>query len=446
MVASPSRQAPNDLEAEMSVLSAMLISRDCAGDIGQKLEPDDFYKTAHQHVFAACRKLFDENVEVDHITLADLLERENSLESVGGREYLYVLSEYLPSPVSAAHHAEIVRSKSVLRKLISITSELAQKAYDAKDQPAVLLDEAEAKIFEIARKNEVSEPASIQDLLTRTFENIERIRGSGSRTTGVPTGYIDLDDLTAGLQPGELIIIAARPSMGKTSFAMNLMDRAAAQGYPTAFFSLETTSQQVIQNLLCSRAQIDAQKLRRGFVSNTEFLRLKECASRLYEQKIYVDDTSSLTLMALRAKARRLKQKHDIKLLIIDYLQLMSVGARVESRQQEIALISRSLKGLAKELSLPVVALSQLNRSVEQRDSHRPRMSDLRESGAIEQDADVVMMLHREDYYNETEENRGLAEIILSKQRNGPTGLVKLRFIKNYMRFESYTRQPEPIT
>lgn len=233
--------------------------------------------------------------------------------------------------------------------------------------------------------------------------------------------------------------------MGKTSFAMNLMERASTQGYPTAFFSLEMTSQQVIQNLLCSRAQIDAHKLRRGFVSNSEYLMLKDCASRLYEQKIYVDDTSSLTLMALRAKARRLKQKHNIKLLIVDYLQLMSVGGRFESRQQEISLISRSLKGLAKELSLPVVALSQLNRSVEQRDSHRPRLSDLRESGAIEQDADVVMMLHREDYYKETEENRGLAEIIVAKQRNGPTGVVKLRFIRSCMRFESYTRQPEPI-
>jgi replicative DNA helicase len=439
------RQAPNDQDAEKSVLCSLMISEDALAEMSHRLEATDFYAIGHQYIFEAACELFQRNVQVDGITLADQLERMDKLEAIGGREYLYLLADYTVSAAKASHHAGIVHNKSVLRRLIQVTTEVAQQAYEAREEAQELLDHAERSIFEIARKGEVSEPKTMVEILQSTFERIDMLKSREGGTTGVPTGFVDLDDLTAGLQPGEMIIVAARPSMGKTTFAMNIMERAAVQGYPCAFFSCEMTSQQVVLNLLCCRAQVDAHKLRRGFISQDEYTRLQQKGAELYEQKLLIDDTSNLSVTALRAKARRLKQRHGIKMILIDYLQLMNAGSRVESRQQEISTISRSLKALAKELELPVVALSQLNRGVENRDGNRPRMSDLRESGAIEQDADVIAMLHREDYYNETEENRGLAELIVAKQRNGPTGNIKLRFIKQFMRFESYTGRSEPM-
>jgi replicative DNA helicase len=440
------KQAPNDQDAEKSVLCAVMISEDALAEMSHRLDAADFYSVGHQYIFEAACELFQRNVQVDGITLADQLERMDKLEAIGGRDYLYLLADYTVSAAKASHHAGIVRNKAILRRLIQITTEVAQRAYEAREESQDLLDDAERSIFEIARKGEVSEPKTMGELLSTTFERIDKLKSQEGGTTGVPTGFVDLDDLTAGLQPGELIIVAARPSMGKTTFAMNLMERASVQGYPCAFFSCEMTSQQVVLNLLCCRAQVDAHKLRRGFITQEEYSRLQEKGAELYDQRLLIDDTSNLSVSALRAKARRLKQRHGIKIVLIDYLQLMSVGGRIESRQQEISVISRSLKALAKELEVPVVALSQLNRGVESRESHRPRMSDLRESGAIEQDADVIAMLHREDYYKETEENRGLAELIVAKQRNGPTGTIKLRFIRQFMRFESYTGRSEPMS
>ncbi len=439
------RTPPHNLEAEMSVLSAMLLHRDALVDVLQRLEPKDFYKQAHVTIFEAMRDLYDRNVEIDTITLAEELESRGVLAEIGGNAYLLELSEFVPTAASAIHHAEIVRSKSVVRSLIDVCTEIARRSYEGRDAASDLLDEAEKEILEIARQDDVGEPKSMHDLVWDTFRKIESFRGRGGKHTGVPSGFIDLDEYTSGFQPGELIIIAARPSMGKTSFAINVMDRAAESGFGAAFFSLEMTSEQLTQNLLCAAAQVDAHKMRRGFLSGIEFERLQEKASEFYQRKIFIDETAGLSILNLRAKARRLKQKEDIGLVIIDYLQLVSAGGRVESRQQEISMISRSLKALAKELQIPVIALSQLNRGVEQRDNHRPRMSDLRESGAIEQDADVVMMLHREEYYKPTEENRGIAELILAKQRNGPTGTVKLRFFREFMRFENYVREAEPL-
>jgi len=443
--AEGARTAPHNLDAEMSVLSAMLINQEAVAEIVLRLSIDDFYKAAHAAIFEVVQELYDEHIEIDHVTLAEHLERKGQLEKVGGKAYLFMLADYVPSAASASYHAEIVRQKSIQRHLIDAAGDICERAYAGVESPIELLDDAEKKIFEIARKGTSGDPVPMGEIVHRTFEKIEHLRSRDGELTGVPSGFVDLDDYTAGMQPGELLILAARPSMGKTSFAMNCMERSAAAGYGVAFFSCEMTKENIVQNLLCCRAQVDAHKLRRGRISDIDLQRLNDVAGELYEKSIFIDDTAGLTITALRTKARRLKQKHDISIVLIDYLQLLSGGARMESRQQEISLISRSLKALAKELEIPVVALSQLNRGVEQRDTHRPRMSDLRESGAIEQDADVIMMLHREDYYNPTEENMGLAEIILAKQRNGPTGTVKLRFFREFMRFESFAREPEPI-
>ncbi len=439
------RTPPHNLEAEMSVLSAMLIHRDATVEVLQRLEPDDFYKQAHRTIFEAMRDLHDRDSEIDSITLAEELDRRGALEAVGGRAYLLTLADYVPTAASVLHHADIVRSRSVLRRLIDVCTDVTRRAFDGAEEARALLDEAEKEILEIARDEDVGEPQGMRDLVWETFKRIESFRGRHGTCTGIPTGFIDLDDYTSGLQPGELIVIAARPSMGKTSLALNIMERASAAGHAAAFFSLEMTSDQVTQNLLCATARVNAHRLRRGTISNEDFQRLQEAASEIYNRRIFIDETPGISILNLRTKARRLKQKEDIQIVFVDYLQLVSAGARVDSRQQEISVISRSLKALAKELEVPVVALSQLNRAVEQREDHRPRMSDLRESGAIEQDADVVMMLHREDYYRETEENRGLAELILAKQRNGPTGTVKLRFFREFMRFESFVRESEPL-
>jgi replicative DNA helicase len=355
------------------------------------------------------------------------------------------LVESVVSAAAVAYHAEIVRDRAIQRQLLETCLDLSRLAYENSEDARELLDDAERRIFEIARMEKRSAAISISDILHQTFERIDRLREREGRLTGLATGFQDLDEITAGLQNGELIIIAARPSMGKTSLAINVSERVASTGKPVVLFSLEMSSQQVIQNMLCCRAQIDSQALRRGRITDQQYRRLQEQAESLYEAKMFVDDTPGLTISGLRTRCRRLKQKEDIQLLVLDYLQLMSGGGKVESRQQEIAAISRGLKGLARELDIPVVALSQLNREVESRDNHRPRMSDLRESGAIEQDADVIMLLHREDYYNPTEENSGLAQIIVAKQRNGPTGDVTLRFFREYMRFENFQRRFEPI-
>jgi replicative DNA helicase len=443
--AAEGRGVPRNVEAERSVLGALLLHADAVADVSHVLKPDDFYHPPHQVIYRAILETYDASTHTDVIAVAEALSRGGQLEQVGGRDTLLDLAGSVVSAAAINYHAEIVRDKATLRRLLETCLDLSRRAYENAATPAELVDEAERRIFEIARIKTSSEMMAIADVIQQTFERLDRLRERSGRLTGIGSGFYDLDDLTAGLQPGELIVLAARPSMGKTTFALNLAERAACDGNGVGFFSLEMSSQQIIQNMLCSRAQINNQDLRRGRITTEQYRHLQDVADQLYEAPIFIDDAAGLTVSTLRAKCRRLKQKHDIKMVVIDYLQLLSAGGRVESRQQEIATISRTLKAIARELELPVIALSQLNREVESRDNNRPRMSDLRESGAIEQDADVIMLLHREDYYKPTEENRGLAQIILAKQRNGPTGEVTLRFFRQFMRFESFQRRPEPM-
>ncbi len=443
-IATDGKMIPQNLEAERSVLGALLLHADAVADVSF-LQPEDFYLHRHQLIFGAILSCYNTRNTTDPIAVEEDLSRKGVLQEAGGREILLDLMESVVSAAGVVYHGEIVREKSVLRRLLGTCHEIARMSYENQMEAKDLLDEAERQIMEIARVDKSGETQSIGDVLQRTIDRIERLRERDGRITGLGTDFYDLDDMTGGLQPGELIIVAARPSMGKTTFTLNLTERVAGTGNGIAFFSLEMSAQQVVQNMLCCRAQIDGQAMRKGRITDLQYKRMVEEADRLYQQPIFIDDTPGLTITQLRAKCRRLKQKHNIQMIAIDYLQLMSGGARVESRQQEISAISRGLKGIARELEVPVIALSQLNRDVENRDDHRPRMSDLRESGAIEQDADVIMLLHRDEYYKPTEANAGLAQIIIAKQRNGPTGEVTLRFFKEYMRFENYTRRAEPM-
>ncbi len=438
------RGVPQNLEAERSVLGALLLHSDAVADV-TFLKAEDFYLPRHQLIFESIIETFNRKNATDPIAVGEQLQRMGRFDEVGGHPQLLDLMESVVTAAGVLHHAEIVREKAISRRLLETCLDVARRAYQNEEEAKTLLDEAERQIFEISRMDKSGEAISISDVLQSTFERIDRLREREGRLTGLGTDYYDFDDMTGGLQPGELIIVAARPSMGKTSFALNLTERVANHRAAVAFFSLEMSNQQVIQNMLCCRSQIDGQAMRKGRITDQQYRRLQEEAARLYEVPIYVDDTPGLSITQLRAKCRRLKQKHGIDMVVVDYLQLMSAGGRVESRQQEISTISRGLKGIARELSVPVIALSQLNRDVENRDDHRPRMSDLRESGAIEQDADVIILLHRDEYFKPTEQNAGLAQIIIAKQRNGPTGEVVLRFFREYMRFENFTRRAEPM-
>ena len=438
------RGVPQNLDAERSVLGALLLHTDAVVDV-TFLKPDDFYLPKHQQVFQAILTAYNTRTATDPIVVGEELSRQGKLDEVGGHEQLMDLMEGVITAAGVVYHAEIVREKAIARRLLETCLDVARRAYDNESEAKELLDEAERKIFEISGMDKSGDAVSIADVLQLTFEKIDRLREREGRLTGHATDYYDFDDMTGGLQAGELVIIAARPSMGKTTFALNLTERVSNHGKGIAFFSLEMSNQQVIQNMLCCRSQIDGSAMRKGRITDQQYKRLQEEAAKLYETPIFIDDTPGISITQLRAKARRLKQKHGIDMIVVDYLQLMTGGGRFESRQQEISAISRGLKSVARELSVPVLALSQLNRDVENRDDHRPRMSDLRESGAIEQDADVILLLHRDDYFNPTEENRGLAQVIIAKQRNGPTGEVALRFFREYMRFENYTRRAEPM-
>ncbi len=439
------RGVPRNMEAERSVLGALMLHSSAVADVSHVVKPEDFYHPPHQLIFRAIVETYDRASHTDVISVEEDLDRKGELVEAGGRDALLDLAQSVVSAAAVSYHAEIVREKAIARRLLETCLDLSRRAYENSATPAELLDEAERRIFEIARVKTAADAASISELIQQTFDKLEKLRDRAGRITGVPSEYFDLDDMTSGFQPGELVILAARPSMGKTSFALNLTERASTRGYGVALFSLEMSSQQIIQNMLCARAQIDGQALRRGAITVDQLAHLQDMASALYEAPIFIDDTAGLTVSAVRAKCRRLKQKHDIKMVVIDYLQLLTTGGRVESRQQEISTISRTLKAVARELEVPVIALSQLNRDVEARDNNRPRMSDLRESGAIEQDADVIMLLHREEYFKPTEDNRGLAQVIIAKQRNGPTGEVTLRFFRQFMRFENFQRRPEPV-
>ncbi|MFB3918768.1 MAG: replicative DNA helicase [Candidatus Velamenicoccus archaeovorus] len=432
---------PQNIEAEMAVLGCMLIEEDAIGLAVENLSAEDFYKDAHKKIFSSIVQLYDQRKAVDLITLIERLRNEGVLEEVGGASYLTALTNTVPTAANVSHYSRIVKEKNVLRLLIHHATQIVTEAYDTEDAVGDVLDRAEKMIFEIAdRRVGQAGFILIKEIIKDSIETIDRLYQNKAHVTGVATGYTDFDIKTAGLQPSDLIIVAGRPSMGKSAFVINILEHASIiEKIPTAFFSLEMSKEQLVQRLLCSHARVDAHKVRTGYLSASDWPSLTTAAGKLSEAPIFIDDTPGISVLELRAKARRLKAHHNIGLIALDYLQLMRGTAGVESRQQEISEISRSLKALARELNVPVIAISQLSRAVESRTDHRPQLSDLRESGAIEQDADVVVLLIREEYYNPSEQNRGIAEAIIAKQRNGPVGTVKLAFIKEYTRFENLT-------
>jgi replicative DNA helicase len=420
------RLPPSAIDAEMCVLGSLMLDREAIGQVIPLLDRDAFYQVDHQIIFDVLLKLYDQNKPVDAVILREELSRRQLLDEVGGTAYLAQILSSVPSAAHVMHYAGIVREKSLLRQLIAASNDVLRDAYAPHEKADLVLDKAEKRIFDIAEKKVSGQLVEIGEIAMQVYDMLE---DKGRR--GIETGYFEVDDLLNGLQNGEMVVVAARPSMGKTAFAMNVVEYVAAQSkLPCAVFSLEMSKQQLAQRLMCSRARIDAQKVRKSALNPTEFQQLAAVVVELSKAPIWVDDSPSLTILDLRAKARRLKLQHDVKLIMIDYLQLMD-NPGPESRQQQISEISRGIKAVARELDVPVVALSQLNRQSEGRDGHRPRMSDLRESGSIEQDADVVMLLHREDYYRMSEPDfmpDNIAEIIVAKQRNGPTGTIKLTF------------------
>ncbi len=433
------RVPPHDIEAEMAVLGSVLLDGETMGFIVPLLKADDFYRPAHGRIYEVMQHLYERGDALDVILVRRECERQGILAEIGD-EILAHLVSVVRTPAHAEHYASIVAEKAVARSLIGVASEIQQAAY-ADDRPgADLMEHAESKVFELGDSRESTGAQDVKSLLNETFEEIERGDGPAE---GILTGYYQFDDYTSGLRPGELIIVAARPSMGKSSFALNLALNAAVHGGKSvAIFSLEMTSQNIIKNMLCAKSGVPGQKMRRGgrFIGQAERERLQDAAGPMFEARIFVDDTPSLSPMALRAKCRRIKAQHGLDLVMIDYLQLMEArgGLRgIDNRQQEISYISRSLKGLSRELGVPVVALSQLNRDAEKREGNKPKLSDLRESGAIEQDADVICLLYRSWYYTRKDAEKHDAEVIIAKQRNGPTGTVKLLFRDEFMRFEN---------
>jgi replicative DNA helicase len=432
---------PQNLEAEMAVLGSMLIDEDAVSLAVESLSRNSFYKDIHQKIFEAIANLYNADKAVDIITLTDELKRSGILEEVGGVSFLTALVNSVPTAANIAHYISIVKEKSILRSLITHATKIISLSYESEGNVDEVVDTAEKLIFEVTDAKPRSSYVHLKEIIKDSIENIDKLYQKKAHVTGIPTGFIDFDIKVAGLQPSDLIVIAGRPSMGKSAFAIGLAEYASmAEKVPIAFFSLEMSKEQLVQRMLCAHAKVDAHKVRTGYLAPADWPRLTLAAGKLSEAAIFIDDTPAISVMELRAKARRLKAQQGIKLIILDYLQLMRGSGDAENRQQEISDISRSLKALARELNLPVVAISQLSRAVEARTDHRPQLSDLRESGAIEQDADVVVLILREEYYNPTPDNQGIAEIIIAKQRNGPVGSLKLVFIKEYTRFENIAR------
>ena len=436
------RSMPESLAAEAAVLGSMIIDPNCISEVVGQLKADAFYRIEHQMIFDALIALYEKNKgeALDAVLLRDELEKRRQLEEVGGVEYIAKIMDCVPSSANVMYYAGIVKDKQLMRELAAAAGEILNDAYSGDGEPDEKLDEAERRIFSITDKNISGSAAELKDLVARAYELIEKRKDN--QVTGLSTGYYALDEKTCGLQNGEMIVIAGRPSMGKTSLALNMAEHIGViEKAPIAIFSLETGRQQLAERFLCSKSEVDAQRVRKGMLDTEHYEALVKACGELSEAPIYIDDASSLTPLELRAKARRLKSQHGIRGIIVDYLQLMHLGtSKVESRQQEITTISRYLKALARELNIPVVVLSQLNRSPEGREGHRPRMSDLRESGSIEQDADVVILLHREDYYHRGEKNYeddNKAELIIAKQRNGPTGNIELIFREKFTRFDN---------
>jgi replicative DNA helicase len=431
---------PQSVPMEQSVLGAILQEQNALVRVLEVLDERDFYQEAHRWIFQAMMELFEENIPIDLLTVTERLRKKDRLEAIGGASYLAELVDLVPTAAHVWHHARVVREKAVLRSLIQTATAIVTDSYEDSDDVDLLLDRAEQAIFEISQRKVTSGFVPLNTVLKESFKRIEQLYERKEPVTGVPTGFTDLDRRTAGLQPTDLIIIAGRPSVGKTTLVLNIAQHVGVQvGRPVAVFSLEMSKEQLVLRMLCAEARIDSSKLRTGFLnSRDDWPRLTKAASTLSEARIYIDDTPGQSSLDIRAKARRLRvELGDLALIIVDYLQLMQGRRRVENRQQEVSEITRSLKALAKELQVPVVALSQLSRAVEQRKPPRPQLSDLRESGAIEQDADVVAMIYRDEIYDENSSDKGVAEIIIGKQRNGPTGIVRLAFRGEFTRFEN---------
>jgi len=432
---------PSNVEAERSILGAILLDNTVCNQAIEFLKRDDFFLDSHRRIFDKMVALSERLSSIDMVTLSDELRRAAEFEQIGGATYIASLIDGVPRTDNIEHYARIVKKKSMLRKLITASNQIIARAFDEEDDADIIIDQAEQAIFQIAEDKVRQGFQYIGTVAQKRLEQIEQMADRPEMITGVPTGFVDFDHLTSGLQKQDLIIIASRPSMGKTALALNMSQYAARNGSVVGIFSLEMSAEQLASRLLCSEARVDAHRLRTGFLNREEWARLGDALRRLCETKVYIDDTPGAGVLEMRAKARRLKAEHGLDLLVVDYLQLMSGRGRIESRQQEVSQISRDLKTLAKELDIPVLALSQLSRAPETRSEHKPQLSDLRESGAIEQDADVVCFIFREEVYNETDENRGRAELLIAKQRNGPTGKVELAFLNSFTRFESMMRE-----
>jgi len=438
------RNPPQNISAEQAALGSMLLQEDAVLHGVDILRPEDFYKKSHQIIFKCILELFEKSRGVDLVTLTEELNRINLLEDIGGVTYLTNLINSVPTAANIEYYIKIIEEKSILRNLIISATKIISMGYEEKEDAKILLDKAEHLIFEVSERNLGQSFVPIKEILQDSFEKIESLYHRGEFITGVPSGFDEFDDITTGFQPSELIVIAGRPGMGKTAFCMTIAQYiAVSKNVPVALFSLEMSKSQLVQRMLCSEARVDAHNLRKGRLAESDWPTLSMAAGRLASAPIFIDDTAGISCLEIKAKARRLKAQHNLGLVIIDYLQLIASSGRVENRQQEISEISRSLKGLARELNVPVIAVSQLSRAVEQRERKRPRLSDLRESGAIEQDADLVVFLYREEYYKPKTERKGIAEVIISKQRNGPTGQIDLAFVKEYAKFENLARIPE---
>ena len=439
----PERVPPQNIEAEQSVLGAMLIKKEAITQAQELLRPDDFYREAHRIVFETMLELAGDNEAVDLVTLTEALRKKEMLEKVGGISFITALANYVPTAANIVYHAQIVKEKSELRHLIDAATEIASAAYEATDDVKDIMDDAEKKILAVAANQTGGAFEPIRNIVIDTVGRVETLYENQGGLTGISTGFRDLDRDTSGLQKSDLILVAARPSMGKTAFTLNIATYAAMHGHTVAFFSLEMSKEQLVQRMLCSEGGIDSQRLRTGQLEDADWDRLINTADRVSKASIYIDDTAGINVMDLRSKARRLKAEHGLDLIVIDYLQLMQGRARSSSdnRQQEISEISRSLKALARELDVPVVALSQLSRSVESRTVKKPMLSDLRESGSLEQDADIVMFLYREDYYDKDTDKKNQTEVIIAKHRNGPVDTVRLYFQKEYTKFRDMIQE-----
>jgi replicative DNA helicase len=447
------RALPNSAEAERAILGAVLLDNGLISQAIEQLRPEDFYVPSHRRIFLAMIMLFERGAEINPILIGEELKKENALEAVGGISFITNLTYGLPHSTNIAHYAKVVRGKSMLRQLIKASNKITQEALSEEDEPEIILDHAEHAIFQLADERVRQGFMHVKPIAEQLLEKVQEMEGRAAVLTGLTTGFADLDKMTSGLQNSDLIILAARPSMGKTSFALMLAENAAIQsGACVGVFSLEMSKESLVMRMLCSQGNIDAQRFRNGFLSRLEWAQIAKSLGVLADTKIFLDDTPGLSVLEMRAKARRLAaEQKKLDLIIVDYLQLMTGSSRrVESRQQEVSQISRELKGLAKELNVPLVALSQLSRAPESRAStnHRPQLSDLRESGALEQDADVVAFIYREEQYKTAEEReampedrKNVAELIIAKQRNGPTGTVDLRFTPSSMRFDNLYRE-----